>query len=130
MERIELDVPLRLIYDNKKPLVIDQVVEITIMENIKMNTYDNSSLIDKLTQKVLNTLYQSENEIFPIKAIEKFYGFKDFINILTDKLDTVNMYILNKIDNPFIVDYYFKEWKNEIAVFEILLPGVENVEIS
>lgn len=125
----ELEIPISIIFNPSRPLIPQQEAEYKLLEFIKYNNYGNDTTINNITKHILNTVYQTENIDYPFKEIESFYNFRSYINILNDKIDTVNMYILNKIDNPFIKDYYFDRWNNDKskAVIKIELLGVDDV---
>lgn len=126
MKDVELPIPIKLVYLENKPLIPNEKYEIKLLELIRYNQYGIDSTLMEITNHILNSTYQTEGIKYPFKEIETFFNFKEYINALSDKIDTVNMYILNKIDNPFVVDYYFLRWENDNAIYNIKLCGVED----
>lgn len=127
MKDVELPIPIKLVYLENKPLIPNEKYEIKLLELIRYNQYGIDSTLMEITNHILNSTYQTEGIKYPFKEIETFFNFKEYINALSDKIDTVNMYILNKIDNPFVVDYYFLRWENDNAIYNVKLCGVEDV---
>ncbi len=129
MTIIELEIPVSIIYNSGRPMIPQQQAEYKLLECIKYNNYGDDTTIKNITNHILNTVYQTEGVKYPFKEIESFFNFKHYINTLNDKIDTVNMYLLNKLDNPFIRDYYFDRWNEDKtkAIYKIEVLGVDDV---
>ena len=129
MKIVELEIPLSLVFTPTRPMIPQQEVEYNLLELIKYNNYGDDTTVKNITNVILNNVYKTEEVKYPFKEIESFFNFKHYINILNDKIDTVNMYLLNKLDNPFIRDYYFDRWNEDKtkAIYKIEVLGVEDV---
>jgi hypothetical protein len=125
LKTVEVLIPKKLIVKDK-PMIPGQEAELRLLELIKYNHYGVESTITSITNYIVNGVYQTEDKLYPFKDIESFFNFKEYINILSDKIDTVNMFILNKVNNPYVVDYSFSRWENDNAVYNVILCGVED----
>ena len=125
MKTIEVSIPKRLIVRDKA-MIPEQQAELKLLELIKYNEYGTESTITSITNYIVNGVYHTEDKLYPFKEIESFFNFKEYINVLSDKIDTVNMFILNKVDNPFIVDYQFTRWEKDDAIYTVTICGVED----
>lgn len=128
MKIVELEIPLSIIFTPTRPMIPQQEVEYNLLELIKYNNYGDDTTVKNITNVILNNVYKTEGVKYPFKEIESFFNFKHYINVLNDKIDTVNMYLLNKLDNPFIKDYYFDRWNEDKtkAIYKIEVLGVED----